>query len=221
MPLYKYMMKQHLEGFLKRGTLRIGTLYEYRKVENYGPVIGDDAEGTQQTLFEMPEGGRVDLSSDTQEAIYLRQILPGVNNQKVPLQVNFQPGSQIIFGGEAPELYIYCTAATFDAEVMEKFGYDACLEITIPSKFFGVISRTLRHKCDFADLGPIEYTEKRTDWTSPHQSPPWMMKSREYAYQQEVRAIWKPKKATVEPFFIDVPDAIKYCRAYDLTTRRA
>jgi len=45
--VYKYMRKQHALALLQSETVRIGTLYEYRDIEKYGHVIGDDMEGTK------------------------------------------------------------------------------------------------------------------------------------------------------------------------------
>ena len=45
MPLYKYIPKRYLDAFLNQGSLKIGTLYEYRQVEAYGNVIGDKTKG--------------------------------------------------------------------------------------------------------------------------------------------------------------------------------
>ncbi len=57
MPLYKYLPRRYLDAFLNRGSLKIGTLYEYRQVEAYGHVIGDKNEGLHKTELFLPGGG--------------------------------------------------------------------------------------------------------------------------------------------------------------------
>lgn len=44
---------------------------------------------------------------------------------------------------------------------------------------------------------------------------PCMIKDPDYAYQKEVRGVWAPPRKTVEPLYIKVPDAIKYCRVIE------
>ena len=72
-PLYKYLKKAHLEEFFENGTVKIGTLYEYRDVESHGSVVGDRDEGLQTTELSLPGGGEIDLASPSPEADFLRK----------------------------------------------------------------------------------------------------------------------------------------------------
>jgi hypothetical protein len=219
MALYKYMKKQHLRDFIRRGSLKIGTLHEYRQVESYGSAIGDEEEGVQFTEFNMPDGGIVDLSGNTRGAAYLRQSLPGsAGTDPFRGEIEFAPGVQLLAKAESPNFFIYCTSARYDRAAMEEFGYDACLEIFNVPKFFNALSRAIRHKGAFIGNNAIEYRERKADWTEPRAVPPWLLKSPEYAYQTEIRAVWHPQKNVVKPLFIDVPRAVKYCRPFELSS---
>ena len=55
-PLYKYLPKSYLEAFLTRGSLKIGTLNDYRKTEAYGDVIEDKDEGLHKPELFLPGG---------------------------------------------------------------------------------------------------------------------------------------------------------------------
>ena len=85
MHLFKYLPKKYLEAFLHRGSIKIGTLYEYRKTEQYGTVVGDLDEGLHKTELFIPGGGEVDLSKTTPEAEFFRQhvLRPDQRDSKV------------------------------------------------------------------------------------------------------------------------------------------
>jgi hypothetical protein len=214
MALYKYMMKEHLRAFMARGSLKIGTLYEYRETENYGPVIGDAQEGNQTTAFEIPSGGTVNLMDDSPEAVFLREYFPGINGARRDMHIEFEEGCEFHFNNASPNLFIYCTTSRFDADVMKEFGYDACLEIVNTGKFLQEVTRKIRHHGSFNEQLRIVYAERTTTWKKPHLEHPATMKALEYSYQNEVRAIWTPIKVGCEPLFVDVPRAVKYCRPY-------
>jgi hypothetical protein len=211
--LYKYMRKQHLEAFLQRGSLKIGTLHEYRRVEDYGKVIGDDEEGIRFTTFNIPGGGTVDLMGNAPEALYLRSSLPIPSGVPLPT-LTFDAGAEFLIREAVPDVFIYCTTSKFDLKVMEEFGYDACLEIVRPDAFFRAISRKIRHKGTFLGNAPVHYRNRVTHYTRPHSTPAYMMKGAEYTYQKEVRAVWAPAKTNVAPIYVDVAEAVRYCQTY-------
>lgn len=44
-PRYKYIKEEFYEGFLNHGSIKIGTVYEYREYWEHNKVIGDHNEG--------------------------------------------------------------------------------------------------------------------------------------------------------------------------------
>ncbi|MBQ0714438.1 MAG: hypothetical protein KBT56_04645, partial [Paraperlucidibaca sp.] len=73
MRLFKYLPKEYLKAFFRTGSLKLGTLYEYRKVEVYGTVIGDQDEGLHKTELFLPGGGEIELASASPEADFFRK----------------------------------------------------------------------------------------------------------------------------------------------------
>lgn len=210
MSLFKYQPKEYVKGFFSKGNLKIGTLYEYRKIEIYGNAIGDDAEGIISTDFELPNGGTIHMGQDSREAEFLRSI-PGLSELPSGVKIVMAKGAKIIDQNHSPDAYIFCTTAEFDPNVMKEFG-GACFEIVQPEKFFKIISRAIRHQAILVGTAPITYRSRQTDWERPHTVHGSMIKADKYAYQKEVRTLWNPLKESVKPLFIKVPDAIKYCR---------
>lgn len=213
MRLYKYMPQKYLDNFFKRGSLKVGTLYEYRKVEQYGEAIGDGAEGILVTKFSHQAGISVDLGSNSPEALYLRKTFGFVGPPGAIIE--FSPAGGINHRVESENAYIFCTTSEYNADVMREFG-GACIEIVRPDEFFKAISHTIRHKGTFQHCGPIEYKERETRWDKPHSTHACMVKDSRYAYQKEVRTIWAPAKDAITPLFVNVPAAVRFCRPYAL-----
>ena len=207
---FKYLKKRHLQAFLSHGTIRLGTLFEYRDMERYGPTIGDKDEGRHYTDFHIPGGGIIELGSGTPEANYLEKHSMFKNAKG--LKVQFEEETVLRFVQDCLDAYIFCATQEYNPDVMREFGYDSCIEIIHIEKFFDAISRRVRHKAEFIGGGPIQYGSRRTKYTEPHKRHPAMLKDEEYRNQKEFRALWKPLKPTVSPIVIDVPRSIKFCR---------
>jgi len=214
MSLFKYMPRKYLDAFFNKGRLKIGTLHEYRKVEHYGGVIGDQREGLHITEFSLTGGGKVDLSQKSPETDFLKKHLLQPDQQDISIEMIFEDGARIMSHSESPDLYIYCTTSEFNPEVMTQFDCDACMEIVNPNAFFQSISRKIRHQGRLDGWGPIHYKNKETHYTAPHQHHPAIMKDLSFSYQKEWRAIWIPNKAPRQPIYIDVPKAIRHCRVH-------
>ncbi|WP_268809511.1 hypothetical protein [Vibrio parahaemolyticus] len=214
MALYKYVKKEHLDAFFTKGSVKIGSLYEYRKVEHYGTVIGDDAEGYYHTELSQNGTYEVDLAESSPEADFFRQHLLRPDQQHLKTKIIMEDGAKIISRTNSPDLYIYCVTSEFNRQVMKDFGCDSCIEIRRPELFFRALSKQIRHKADFEIVTGITYGDKNTHYKTPHEVHPALKKGDNYAYQKEVRAIWTPKKEIKQPLFVDVPKAIRACSVF-------
>ena len=212
--LYKYIKKEHLESFLKRGTLKIGTLYEYRNEEELGTVIGDDKEGTHITELKSPQGRIIDLASNSPEAQYFKKHILRPNQQNSNVKIIMEEGANLIAHTNSPNYYIFCVTSEYGKEMMKEFNCDRCLEILDPEKFFKAISKVIRHKGAYEGNFKITYENKTTNYLNPHKIHPVLLKDVKYSKQVEVRAVWSPKKEPKSSLFINVPKAIKYCREF-------
>jgi len=212
--LYKYIKKEHLGLFLKNGTIKIGTLLEYRNEKDLGSVIGDNQEGLHITELNSPNGREIDLASNTPEAEYFRKNVLRPDQQNSNVKIVMEAGANIIVHTNSPTYYVYCVTSTYDKNVMTEFACDRCIEIINPEKFFKEVNRVMRHKADFEGCFDVVYGNKTTDHLNPHKVHPALMKEAKYNNQAEVRAIWRPKKEPKSSLFVKVPKAIKYCREF-------
>jgi len=214
MKLYKYLPRKYLKAFFQSGSLKVGTLYEYRDIEKYGHVIGDKDEGFHKTEFSLAGGGEFDLQDGSVEANFFREHILRPDQMNLQVKIKLVDGVKIISESRSPDLYVYCVSSEFNADAMEQFGCDSCLEIVNPAGFFRAISHKIRHKGTLDGLHEIQYLGKETHYTQPHQHHPSVMKDPEFRYQKEWRAIWNPIKIPRGPLFLNVPKAIQHCRVY-------
>lgn len=148
--LFKYTNKKYLDRLIKNGKFRIGTLYDFRKNDEHGDVIGDPHEGIQKEILKTDKPEEIDVHSNTPEASFFLRNYPSLNEKKL---IN---GAKIIIATSAgtsfeqtinsQNLFLFCMTSTFDKEVMKEFGYDVCIKIEHPEKFFSAISHTIRQQ---------------------------------------------------------------------------
>lgn len=201
--LYKYLHKKHAKMLLERGKLRIGTLYEFRDIEKHGVEIGDATEGQKSIFMEINK----ETWNPKNQPEFSKNFFNLGNNGSLTIQ-----GITLEKPINSPDYYIYSTTEVFDENILSDFGYDICVIIENPEKFFAAITRTLRHKGVFEGVFRCQYHSKRLSHDRDHGIHPAIIKSPEYEKQKEVRTLWKPKKNSIQPIIIECRKASKYCR---------
>ena len=203
-----------MDVFFKKGSIKIGTLYEYRNEEELGGVVGDKKEGVHITELHSPKGREIDLTDNSPESNYFRKHVLRPDQQTSNVKIVMEAGASLIGQTNSPNYYIYCITSSYDEEVMTEFDCDRCIEIFEPDKFFKAVSKVIRHKGVFDGVHTISYGNKTTDHLNPHSTHPALLKEDKYSNQAEVRAIWSPKKEPKDSLFVNVPKAVKFCREY-------
>lgn len=201
--LYKYMHMEHAKSLIENGTVRIGTLYEYRNTEKHGTTIGDDLEGTKSVYMDVkkewwtgksqPEFAKSFFNLSENSSMRLE----GITLEKPTNSLNY---------------YIYCTTEEFDKDVQSDFSYDACIIIENPKKFFAVISEKLKRKALFKGIYKCQYRDRRIPHDKDNKIHPAIIKDPKDSKYKEVRAIWKPEKKLITPIVINCRGIIRYCK---------
>ncbi len=202
MTLYKYINKKYLDDIFIHGRIKIGTLYEYRKEEELGLIVGDKEEGQHNTTLGGDEALEIDLGQNTLEAEYFRNHVLRPDQRHSKVKIIMEKGAKLIANTNSPNYYIFCMTSKYSEEVMKEFECDACIEIFNPEHFFKIISRVIRHKATFDGAYEITYGNKTTDHLNPHTVHPAILKDERYINQEEVRAIWVPKKEPKGSLFV-------------------
>lgn len=210
--LYKYTKKEFADAMLRKGTFRVGTLYEYQKME--AAEIGDCDEGKK--CYSIDESNRSEafqIITDHDPAVAIRLRTALANHDAAE--------ENVILGiiNMAPDSYLFSTTKVVDEEVMRKFGYDACIEISKPDRFFKSLCKAMHPYAIRGILGACVYQNR---WNSLEMQSPVLgdlMKGTEFSHQQEVRALWEPidgvkrgADSELTAKIINAPEASRYCR---------
>lgn len=199
-----------MQAFFRDGSVRIGTLYDWRKSNRYGEMVCDGSEGI--------------LAYDGNLIFYDPRYRSAL---KVDSQVT------MIYGREGPirqirhthieslDAFTFCAASTYSEQDHEDWrrheGYDACYRINDPDGFFKAISKAFRKKAQFAMWRKVYYYAGDAGNTIVDGAfHPALLKRQEYGSQDEIRAIWIPKghKNAISPLTLLVPDAVRFCERF-------
>lgn len=202
-PLFKYMRRAHAHRLVAEGIARIGTLYEYRDIERHGEIVGDHTEGTKSAAMLVPY---LEIRKQEDVPAFVRDRFKIGPNTTVKL-VN----SKFVVSEESPNYYVYSLAAEYSPAVMKEFGYDACVRIDDPSRFFSALSRCFRHHGTFLGVFACVYMPREVPHTEQHQVHPALIKEPRYAGQMEQRGIWEPMARNIRPQILKCRRIVRWC----------
>jgi hypothetical protein len=204
--LFKYMKSKYAESFFTAGTLRIGTLHEYRNVEKYGPIVGDRGEG-KKTI-------RTTLKPDdvwTEESMpdHMRSVIKLVGGARLHSSMG-----DFIVNENSQDYYLFCTTSVFSKSVMKEFEADVCIAIVNVQGFFDALAATMKDRGTLLAVAKCFYGTRYVRHETDHGVPAPLIKPKRYERQQEVRAIWQPHAKSIESFNIDCKEAAVHCKIH-------
>jgi hypothetical protein len=191
---------------IREGTLRLGTLYDYRALEEHGQQRGDSEEGRRTVWSHDKSSKPLDqLNPLEQKAI------------RIPLGSGTVEGNYLEREEQSINAWIFCASIVFDMSIARRLSadcdedYDACVEILKPESLCELISACLRSKARFVAFQECVYADRRQHYANaPH---PAILKDPRYAYQREVRAIWQPISDTlIQPELVTAGGIQNLCR---------
>jgi len=190
-PLFKYMKAEHANKLFNCGTLRIGTLYEFRNLETYGTARGDEGEGTKEIYEHIDDRTIEDSSQNNPQSDFEKQFIKingTVKNFKI-VNLTFSESQ------DSADCYIYCMSKKFDDKLYEKFKTNVCVKINSPYKFINAISITLRgYNANFVQLSECKYGERKQQYGVHDDYHSSIIKPIFHKLDEEVRSIWGPNK---------------------------
>ncbi|WGO96907.1 hypothetical protein QFX18_12710 [Saccharophagus degradans] len=213
-PLYKYQTKENAIKTVNHGSFRIGTLYDYRDIEQYGSEIGDVGEGTRSV--ESAIGEEFLLTGENSNAKgFVSGFIPQVLDRNMWISdVQFRRRDN------SPDRYLYCVSSEPSRDAMLDFECDTALEITDWPKFFYELRASLRMKVRLqrtCHIMPCIYGDRMAHYSELDENDILQLKPREMEYQKEWRAAWTPVGVGgIKPIIIHSPKAKKYCRIIEL-----
>lgn len=211
-PLYRYTHRVHAESLVRDGQIRLGTLFNYRRIEAHAPMIGDAHEGTAGRYDNPPISRARDLSPLA--AGMVQQAFPGLGPDAIFDRCLFEQVET------SPDCWIFSASMRLGAATMRSMDptYDACVEIRFPSFFGQVIGQELINRNLVAGYASCQmracvYRDRLLHYTEDDGVAPVAIKAPGFADQQEVRYIFHPRTPEgLEPLIMTMPALARCCR---------
>lgn len=196
--LYKFFDNpEHAAAFLRRGSLRIGSLYDFRQVEAHDSARGDANEGRFDYVHRSAFPELITLDNASQP---LRQW---IEQAGAPIQ---SKGGSITAQGSHPDCFVFCVSATPTGGT-PAYGSNG-VRIADSIGFFSELTRHLAKrrrllKEPHGFAAPCLYQEREavSRTLGEYQEVPIaFIKPPGKASEREVRAVWFPASHAIEPF---------------------
>ena len=209
MELFKYCRSEHQVQMLNFGSVRVGTLEDYRRTDKYGELVSDEFEGSKRLDGTIPNVKSVNMK-DYPGLKGIAHIAPGSSGKVVITNFRLSVSNLLVFS--ASEHY---SSVTHDRWKSEE-GYDSCYQILSPQLFFQAISEALGANYTFLGYGRVHYADQLHIAEPAAGIHPALVKRQSgYSDQSEVRELWRPKAGIeVRPVVIPETSAGSYCRGY-------
>lgn len=196
---------------MKKGHLRIGTLYDFRDEERLGSEIGDKDEGTKTLTTDGYH--LIDTKNSNTIPRWLEGYLDGAFKpvgDDARLQIHAQGGVRLRL--TVRDRYVFCASFEFDSALIKNGEYDTCIEIFDPKSFFYTLSKKLKYNASYLAMGNCLYKPRIILGEQDQGQDPSFIKEDRYSYQKEFRAIWSANNSSIEPLFIEAKLARRFCR---------
>ena len=192
------------------GTIRIGTLHDFRKSE-HKKGIADPAEGTKQVLHHVGEVSAANVDEALQNHGYDIKALETFGVMKIGKEsqmtnFTFRNISMSKTFNE-PDCFIICSSIYKSKRTMSQFeGADSCIEINQINTFYNILTNTLNtiSPVVFRGVHKVIYKDRQEKWNGHDWGHhPALIKEKEFEPQGEIRAIWQPKfNQSIEPMIL-------------------
>ncbi|MDI3365179.1 hypothetical protein [Pantoea sp. V108_6] len=221
MPLYKFTTKKNHDNFFRTGSLRLGTIHDFKDTLKFSVGIGDKNEG-HHTVSRLIDG-REDFDNIRKQTL-LSDIFDLPENHVVRFQ-NFEIKKRVV----SENAYIFCTSAIFSEDIflqwhefskikgVEDEIIDSCYQILYPERFAKAISKKIEEQAYIVAANYVSYSPDPIPYDSPlKEIPPAFTKELLFSWQKEYRMMWMPNDANslIEALFINSPEAAALCRPF-------
>lgn len=201
-PFFKYLKSQYADDMLYYGRMRIGTLYEFRQIEQYDAARADSNEGIHNVniFIERPVHHRRHESS---VQYYLDQF---------GIEISYSSNARVSGSIQSSDCYIYSFSDKLCWRLASDFSADACIVIWDIKQLVERMIASDDLDVKFIELGPIRYVENDHDVRKLGRVPPSFVKEARFALQDEWRLIMPPKKnEEIKPKIVEIGSLESIC----------
>lgn len=211
--LFKFFtQEQHALDLVRRGTVRVGTLHEFRATDGWDSVRGDAAEG--EFAISLTSAQPETITSES-APWYLRPIIERFG---MPI---LSHGGTVKAIPRHPDAYVYCTTAQPTASALAGYGRFV-IQIFDAESFLRALTHHLTDVLAVAArephgfLAPCLYLDRSREvdsQTAMVEEPPLaFIKPPAKHEEREVRAIWHPVRPPPVPIITECRALTEFCR---------
>jgi len=195
--MFKYLSRIHMLSLLSMGTIRVGTLHDFRRLEHQRG-IADPQEGKKVVLHPIDHLYIEDSKSQNiKNDIDFRAIKEfgaiSIGNVK-DITINNLNFSKSL---NVRDCFILCTSKICSKETMLQFGgVDSCVEIVEIDSFHKLLTETLNSITPvfFVGIYEIIYQDREEKWNGRDWGRhPALIKETKFVKEGEIRALWQPR----------------------------
>lgn len=212
----KYGRREHLEAFLRDGSIQLGTTYSYDEI-SHGSMVGDDNEGLSYTTV---NDANIDGYIETGRTAPTLSGIPLFNHPGCH-------GNAVRITNVSYNYVILCMSRVLHRDLCLDFSaeYDSAIYVFRPFAFLHEIasafeSSGLLPDVRFRHVADIIYRDRNVGLAGlGDEIQEVFLKEPKYAHQQEIRAIWSPESedAPTEKYYrFKAPLATAGCKLIPL-----
>lgn len=188
--IYRFMEKRWAYELLEEGKIQIKPLYNYHKIEEFSPSIGDKTEGEIHELIDVEYNPVLNPKHPFIEYSKRRKFiqLSGFINMKL---------SNVTYIDRCPNCYILCFTKLKEPPNKECFGdADTCLRVKNSTLLTSVISELIgavfpERITEYFKTDYCKYISKKRFYLDGIKNSPFLKENRiDFRQQQEIRAVW-------------------------------
>ena len=201
-PFFKYLKKEHAHSMLEFGRIRIGTLYNFRNIEQYDAARADSSEGIHNVniFIEQPVHQQ---QHEASVQYYLDQL--GV-------AVSYSSYTRIVGSIHSQNCWIYSFSDRLSWSMASDFSADSCIIIWDIKELVERMIASDELDVQFIELGPIRYVDNDHDVRKLGRVLPSFIKESRFAPQDEWRLVMPPAKSEeIEPKIIELGSLERIC----------
>lgn len=225
--LYKYIRRQHLDEFRKKGTVCLRSIAYFRSVEK--AQIGDPYEGRTEFIISTSESEEITLTPSQANAL--------TNEYVIKSNITFGPNTYFKDFLDVSNAFLFCTSMKMESKLMADMGYDTFYTIVDANSYAKVLADSFRNKYGLRSYiaGPVKYVQTKTiqitnenkskrlrsylyenqDLNSivkmPHVDD-YLTKTLDFGGQYEFRFVFVPTENLDDDYvLLECPELLQYC----------
>lgn len=219
--VYRYAESKWNKALIEKGSVRIGTLYDYRSCEHKAG-ISDPHEGIKWVHHPIRhfDGSKENLAYSSIDARAIEQMGLFASADGGPFKGRIS-NINMIRVLDDPDCFIHCTSYVLGKNVMSEFeGADSCVEIHDYQGFYKTLTEAINKviPVQWGGFSIVQYQPRNERFNGDNLGiPASLIKSFDFSTQFEARAVWHPlTDKPINWMALELPELTKFCRIVNL-----